>query len=106
MSCAEFNTVYWQIRLISGLPVSFFLLKQSPMKFASILFALVTTAFLVSCASSPEELQARMDRKEQRFNDRQEMWDIRAESFDKRLNKMSQNADYRYERSFAKTMAD
>jgi len=49
-----------------------------------VLFA---ASFLVSCAR-PENVQNRMQR--------QEVWDIRAESFDRRMNQMSANADERY----------
>ena len=47
-----------------------------------------------------------MDRKEDRFSKRQEMWDIRAESFDRRMNQMSENAYARYDRSYSKIMGD
>ena len=76
------------------------------MKFASTFLALVAVSFLVSCAGRPDELRARMDRKEDRFSKRQEMWDIRAESFDRRMNQMSENADARYDRSYSKIMGD
>jgi len=91
---------------ISGLPDHRFLLKQSSMKLASTFLALVAILFLVSCAGSPDELRARMDRQEDRFSKRQEKWDIRAESFDRRMNQMSDSADARYDRSYSKIMGD
>jgi len=76
------------------------------MKLASTFLALVAILFLVSCAGSPDELRARMDRQEDRFSKRQEKWDIRAESFDRRMNQMSDSADARYDRSYSKIMGD
>ena len=76
------------------------------MKLASTFVALVAILSLVSCASSPDELRARMDRQEDRFSKRQEKWDIRAESFDRRMNQMSDSADARYDRSYSKIMGD
>lgn len=67
---------------------------------------LLAVFVMTSCATSPEELQYRMDKKEERFDKRQEMMAIRAESFDRRLNKMSSNADQRYSNSYGRLMND
>tara|TARA_R110000850_G_scaffold242592_2_gene367350 strand:- start:5570 stop:5806 length:237 start_codon:yes stop_codon:yes gene_type:complete len=70
----------------------------------SILSLSLSISFLISCASSPEELQYKMDKKANKFDDRQEMWAIRSEAFDNRLNQMGRNADDRYQKSYAKVM--
>ncbi len=47
-----------------------------------------------------------MIEKEKRFDDRQEMYAIRSEGFDRRLQKMSDNADNRMGASFDQLMAE
>lgn len=39
-----------------------------------------------------------MNNQESRLSNRQERWDIRGESFDRRMQTMSDNADARYSR--------
>ncbi|MEM9280529.1 MAG: hypothetical protein AAGA96_01765 [Verrucomicrobiota bacterium] len=59
---------------------------------------------LMSCASTPQELEYKMMEKESKFDQRQEKWDIRASSFERRMQKMSDNADARYNASFDRIM--
>lgn len=63
--------------------------------------ALAALSFLVSWAGSLDEIRARMDSQEDRFSKLQEMWDIRAESFDRRMNQISDSADARYDRPYS-----
>tara|TARA_R110002096_G_scaffold206303_4_gene392559 strand:- start:3545 stop:3778 length:234 start_codon:yes stop_codon:yes gene_type:complete len=77
------------------------------MKLAILSLSLLAiTPILVSCASTPEELEYKMIEKEKRFDDRQEMYAIRSEGFDRRLQKMSDNADNRMGASFDQLMAE
>ena len=47
-----------------------------------------------------------MDSQEDRFSKLQEMRDIRAESFDRRMNQISDSADARYDCFYSKIMGD
>ena len=47
-----------------------------------------------------------MDSQEDRFSKLQEIWDIRAESFDRRMNQISDSADTRYDRPYSQIMED
>ena len=71
------------------------------MRFSSTFLALAALSFLVSWAGSLDEIRARMDSQEDRFSKLQEMWDIRAESFDRRMNQISDSADARYDRPYS-----
>ena len=47
-----------------------------------------------------------MDSQEDRLSKLQEMSDIRAESFDRRMNQISDNADAHYDRPYSQIMGD
>ena len=47
-----------------------------------------------------------MDSQEDRFSKLQEIWDIRAESFDRRMNQISDSTDTRYDRPYSQIMED
>ena len=75
-------------------------LEFSAMKqFSFFLFPLLTASAFVGCASSTQELEYKMAEKEARSAERQERYNIRAESWDRRMQMMSENADARYRAS-------
>lgn len=63
----------------------------------TMLFSLCALGF-TGCGST-DGLEQRMQNQEARFSDRQKRWDIRGESFDRRLENMSDSADARYSRN-------
>ena len=82
------------------------MLNHSFTRLSSTFLALAALSFRVSYAGSPDEIRARMDSQEDRFSKLQEIWDIRAESFDRRMNQISDSADTRYDRPYSQIMED